>query len=111
MYLYMHTYMRTLVSLFLFGVCDASILVVVICTLLFSVVTAVVVTRYFVCTTPRRGGLWFGTARYFRAEQVVSQGRFRSFKAVNGGGWRNKRSSRINSDSLRVQVGPVVPTP
>ena len=51
------------------------------------------VTRYFACTTPRRGGLRFGTATQFRAEQAVPRGRSRSFRAVNGGG----RGARVNS--------------
>ena len=114
-----------MISFFFVGVCDVLQLVVVIRTaVLFSVATAVYYsTMVFVCTTPRRGGLRFGKARLFRAEQAVPRGRPRRFKAVKrGGGHQNKYSSwrpppvakqtkPIDSDSLQVQEKPVVSTP
>ena len=77
------------------------------------------VTRHFDSTNPRGGGLRIGTGRQFRAEKAVPRAGSSSFKAVNGRGapeqirlalppWRNKRIIIINSDSLEVQVGPVV---
>ena len=81
------------------------------------------VTRHFVCTTPRRGGLRLGTARNFCAKQAVPRGRSRSFQAFNGGGWaivdtlgapavvaKQTKTKPINSDSLQVQMEPVVST-
>ena len=70
-YLYIHiyirTYVRTLISLFLLW-SDVLQLVVTMCTLLFFMVTGVILlqhhghTRHFVCTALRRGDLRFGMA-------------------------------------------------
>ena len=76
----------------------------------------------FVSTTPRQGGLRFGTARKLGTEQAVPRGRSRRFfKAVNGWGGDGSKYSRrpavakqakpINSDPLQVQVESVVSTP
>ena len=122
----MHTCVRWL-HFFFVGVCD--VLQLVGCDV-YSVVShghsspySTMVTRHFVCTTPRRGGLRFGT----RQDNFVPSGRFREdgleacFKAANGGEGARvntlgappvaKRTKPINGDSLQVQVEPVVPTP
>ena len=92
--------MRALmVSLFFVGVCDDLQLVVVMGTaVLCSIVTAVYLvysTIVFIWTTPRRGGLRFGTARLIRAEQAVPRGRptVEDFKLSTGGGRQNNQSS------------------
>ena len=72
----------------------------------------------FICTTPRRGGLWFRTARLIRAEQAVRSGRLK-YQAVKGAGARidtlllgapavAKQTKSIHSVSLQVQVKAVV---
>ena len=119
--LYSYILEGTLIALFLFwGVRCAS--VVMMCTLLFSMVTGVILqcrghTRQFVCPTPHRGGLRFGTAIFFFAKQVVPRGSSRSFRAGNGG-W----GARMNTlgalavakqtkpgNPMQAQVEPVVP--
>ena len=104
------------------GLCVVLQLVVVMCTaaVLFSMITAVYITMLFISTTPRRGGLRFGTARLIRAEHAVPRGRSLRFQAVKGGrgaridtltSWRPRRGKKmkpIHSDSLQVQVKPVV---
>ena len=94
------------------------IVAVVMCTLRFSMVTAVDTTPWCLsATTPRRGGLRFGTARQFRAEQAVPRGRSKIFKAVNGGGVntlgapavaKQTRPITRSRDSLQVEEEPVV---
>ena len=77
----------------------------------------------FIWTTPRRGGLRFGMARLILAEQAVPRGRSLRFLGVKGGRgaridtltcWRPRRGKKmkpIKSDSLQVQVKPVVSIP
>ena len=122
--------MRTLiVSLFFVGVCVVLQLVVVMCTaVLFSMVVTErgpYSTTYmvFIWTPPRRGGLRFGMARLILAEQAVPRGRSLRFLGVKGGRgaridtltcWRPRRGKKmkpIKSDSLQVQVKPVVSIP
>ena len=90
------------------GVCDVLQLVVVICTLLFSMITAVYRsvqhhghTAFRLHPAARWSQVWYvGQDNLFRAEQAVPRGRSRSFKAANGGGgggrqseysWRSRR--------------------
>ena len=88
----MHTCVRRF-HFFFFGVCDVLELLVVMCTLLFSMVTAVYTARttwsHGISSAPPRVEVLSGlvrTARQVCAEQAVPQGRSRSFKTVNGGG-------------------------
>ena len=88
---------------------------------------SIMVTRQIACTTPRRGGLRFGS--YVLQDNFVPSRRFREdglllyvedLKLSTGGGARvntlgtpamAKQTRPINSNSLQVQVEPVVSTP
>ena len=94
----MHAYMHTLVSLFSFGVHvrRASAITYQVpgsCEVYSVVFYGHSSSMVFVCTTPRQGGLRFGTARQFRGEQAVPRGRSRILKAVKRRvGWQSKYS-------------------
>ena len=84
----------------LWGVRRASLIkylvVIVMCTTAVRVVSygqgSLYSTIVFFCTTPRRGGIGFGTATIFlRAEQAVPPRRSRNFKAHNGRPWGCQR--------------------
>ena len=103
------------------------LLVVVMCTLSFSMITVAAVytapCMVFVLSTPRQGGLRFLARQnnFVPIRRYRGDGLLEDSELFRGGGARvntltgaaavAKQTKPINSDSLRVQVKPVVSTP
>ena len=119
----MHTCVRWFHVLF-FGVCDVLQLVVVMCTLLFSMAATVYTApwSYGMSSAPPRVEVVSGLVQEdnFAPSRRLGQNGLEALKLSTGGGARvntpgapavAKQTKPNNSDSLQVQVEPVVPTP